>query len=178
MGRNSAQQPTHSGVQPSLWPRRSGARSPLAELAHGLPAGMARGARARTEAATALRASIATWPAAVLPGLRWGARASTVEGPPARQVGEAGSAPEHLANGKGQKNRDGGGVLRRGGCSGGRRGPASGWEGRGGSSTAIPREKGSKGGGARSSTHRGVGRDGGGGRSSGDRASPRSKLLH
>jgi hypothetical protein len=69
-----------------------------------------------------------------------------VEGPPARQVGEAGSSPEHLANGKGQKNRDGGGVLRQGGCSGGRRGPASGWEGRGGSSTAIPREKGSKGG--------------------------------
>jgi hypothetical protein len=69
-----------------------------------------------------------------------------VEGPPAEQLGEGGSSPELLADGKGRKNRDSGDVLRRGGCSGGRRGPASGWEGRGGSGAAIPEEKGSKGG--------------------------------
>jgi hypothetical protein len=69
-----------------------------------------------------------------------------VEGPPAGQVGEGGSSLELLADGKGQKNRDGDGVLRRGGCSGGQRGPASRWEGRGGSGAAIPGEKGSKGG--------------------------------
>jgi hypothetical protein len=101
-----------------------------------------------------------------------------VEGPPAEQLGEGGSSPELLADGKGRKNRDSGDVLRRGGCSGGRRGPASGWEGRGGSGAAIPEEKGSKGGGARGSTHCGVGCNGGGGRSSGDRAAPRGELQH
>jgi hypothetical protein len=70
-----------------------------------------------------------------------------VEGPPAGRLGEGGSSPELLGDGKGWKNRDGGGVLRQGGCFGGRRGPTSGWEGRGGSGPAIPEEKGSKGGG-------------------------------
>jgi hypothetical protein len=168
MGRNSAQRTTHSDAWPSLWPRHSSARGLVAEPAHslcGLPAGTAR---------------VVAWSAAALPWLRWGswgARASTVEGPPAGQVGEGGSSPDLLADGKGQKNRDGGGVLRRGGCSGGRRGPASGWEGRGGSGTGIPGEKGSKGG-ARGSGHHGVGHDGGGGRSSSDRVAPCSQLLH
>jgi hypothetical protein len=53
----------------------------------------------------------------------------------------------------------------------------SGWERRGGSGVAIPREKGSRGV-ARSSAHRGVGRDGGGDLSCGDRAAPRGELLH
>jgi hypothetical protein len=34
-----------------------------------------------------------------------------VEGPPARQVGEGGSSPKLLTDGKGRKNRDDGGVL-------------------------------------------------------------------
>jgi hypothetical protein len=46
---------------------------------------------------------------------------------------------------EGWKNWDGGGILRRGGCSGGRRGPASGWEGRGSSGAGVPRAKGGKG---------------------------------
>jgi hypothetical protein len=50
-----------------------------------------------------LWARIVAWSAAVLPWLRWGARASTVEGPPAEQVGEAGSSPELLADGNGRK---------------------------------------------------------------------------
>jgi hypothetical protein len=150
MGRNSAQRLTHSDAWPSLWPRHSGARGPLAESAHdlcGLPTDTAREARARTEAVIALRVRVVAWPAAALPWLRWGARASTVEGTPTGQVGEGGRSPELIADGKGRKNRDGGGVLRRGGCSGGRRGPASGWEGRGGSGAAIPSENGRKGGG-------------------------------
>jgi hypothetical protein len=101
-----------------------------------------------------------------------------VEGPPAGRSGEGGSSPELLGDGKGWKNRDGGGVLRQGGCFGGRRGPTSRWEGRGGSGPAIPGEKGSKGGGARGSAHRGVGHDGGGGRSSDNRAAPHGELLH
>jgi hypothetical protein len=46
---------------------------------------------------------------------------------------------------EGWKNWDGGGILRRGGCSGGRRGPASGWEGRGSLGAGVPRAKGGKG---------------------------------
>jgi hypothetical protein len=111
MGRNSAQRPTHSGARPSLWPRHSGAHGPLAELGHGLrgmPAGTARGVRARTEAVIALRAPIVAWPVVALQWVRWGARAAMVEGPPAGPVGEGGSSPELLADGKGQKNMDGG----------------------------------------------------------------------
>jgi hypothetical protein len=58
-----------------------------------------------------------------------------------------------------------------------RRDPPSGWEGRGGSGTAIPREKGGKGG-AWGFAHRGVGHDSGGGRSSGDMVAPHGELLH
>jgi hypothetical protein len=64
-----------------------------------------------------------------------------VEGPPAGQGGKGFSSPELLADGEERKNRDGGGVLRRGGCSGGRQGSASGWEGRGDSGASIPGEK-------------------------------------
>jgi hypothetical protein len=46
---------------------------------------------------------------------------------------------------EGWKNWDGGGVLRRGGCSGGQRCPASGWERAGSSGARVPGEKGGKG---------------------------------
>jgi hypothetical protein len=78
----------------------------MAEPAHGLrglPASTACGARARTRAFTALRACVAAWPAAALPWLRWGARASMVEGPPTEQVGEGGRSPELFGDGKGGK---------------------------------------------------------------------------
>jgi hypothetical protein len=58
---------------------------------------------------TAYRACVVAWPAVALPWLRWGARASMVEGPPTEQVGEGGSSLELLADGKGLKNRDEGG---------------------------------------------------------------------
>jgi hypothetical protein len=121
MGQNSAQRPTHSDAWPILWPRYSGARGPLAEPTHGLhglPAGTACGARARTEAVTTLRARVAAWPTVALPWLRWGSRASIVEGPPAGQVHDDGSSPELLADGKGQKNKGGARRKRQqGGCS-------------------------------------------------------------
>jgi hypothetical protein len=79
--------------------------------ADGLPAGMVRGAWARTEAVTTLWAPITAWPMVALSWLRWGARASTVEGPPAGQVGEGGNSPELLADRKGRKIRDNGRVL-------------------------------------------------------------------
>jgi hypothetical protein len=90
-------------------------------------------------------ARVTAWLAAVLPWLRWGAQASTSEGSPVGQVGEGGSSPELLADAKGGKIRDGGGVLRRGECSGGWRGPTSEWEGRGSSGAGVPKGKGGKG---------------------------------
>jgi hypothetical protein len=167
MGRNLLAAQHCSGQ----WPVRTAARlctvracGPLAETTHGLPAGKTCDARARIEAVTALWAHVTVWPAAALPWLRWarwGARASTLEGSPTRQVGEGGSSPEPLAEG---------------GCSGGQRGPTSGWEGRGSLGAGVPGEKGGKGC-ARVSAHRGVGHDGGGGPSSGDRVA-HGELLH
>jgi hypothetical protein len=96
MDRNLAQRPTHNDVQPILWLRHSGARGPLVEPAHvclhapGTRRGMASSGATVAE---------------------WGTRASTVEGPPTGQVGEGGNSPELLADGKGRKNRDIGGVL-------------------------------------------------------------------
>jgi hypothetical protein len=106
MGQNSAQRPTHSDAQPSPWPQHSGAHGPLAELAHGLrdlPAGTVCSSRTYTGAVTVLRARVVAWPVLALPWLRWGARASMVEGPPVGQMGDGGSSPKLLADGKGGK---------------------------------------------------------------------------
>jgi hypothetical protein len=75
IGPNLAGPLGHSSAWPSLWPRHSGARGPLAELFHdlcGLPTGTTCGARARNEVVTALRVPVAAWLAAALPRLRWG----------------------------------------------------------------------------------------------------------
>jgi hypothetical protein len=80
---------------------------------------------------------------------------------------------------EGWKNWDGGGVLRRGGGSGGRWGPASCGEGEEAQAQVYLEKKAARGGGgARGSAHCGVGCNGGGGRSSGDRAAPRGELQH
>jgi hypothetical protein len=108
MGQNSAQRPTHSDVWPILWPRYSGARGPLAEPTHGLrglSAGTACGTRARTEAVTTLRARVAAWPTVALPWLRWGNRASTVEGHPPDKCMMTAAHPSFLPTGRGRKTR-------------------------------------------------------------------------
>jgi hypothetical protein len=94
-------------------------------------------------------------------------------------VGEGGSSPELLADGKGRKigmtvafSGEVGapvasGVLRWGGKEEG-------------AQAQLYREKKAVrgGGGAQSSAHHGVSHDGGGGRYSGDRAAPHGDLLH
>jgi hypothetical protein len=57
---------------------------------------------------------------------------------------EVADHPSFLPTG-GVENWDGGGILRRGGCSGGRKCPMSGWGERGLSGARVPREKGGKG---------------------------------
>jgi hypothetical protein len=146
------------------------------EPAHGLPAGTARGAQACTGVVTALRACVAAWPAVALPWVRWGARTSTAEGSPTRQVGEGGSSSELLADGKGGKP----GRWRRSPMRWVLRWPAWSCIGVGRKRELRRRctQRKRRQGGARGSAHCGVGHDGGGGRSSGDGAAPRGELLH
>jgi hypothetical protein len=106
MGRNSAQRPTHNDVQPILWLRHSGARGPLVEPAHvlrGLPAGTERGARARTEAFTTLRAHVAAWPAAALPWLSGALEHPRWRGHLPDKWVKAAAHPSFLPTGRGEK---------------------------------------------------------------------------
>jgi hypothetical protein len=105
-----------------------------------------RGARAHTGAVSALRARVA--------------RAPTVERLPAGHGGGGDSSPELLVDGKGEENRIGGSVLRRGEGSGGRRRSCIGVEGEGGRLNTPQKKSGKRGSG---SAHRGQAHDGGGG---------------
>jgi hypothetical protein len=109
LGRNSAQRPMHTDTRPSPWPRHSGARGPL-------PARPARWHGARRVSThrsghhfLGVRRGVASGGATVV---KVGRSSIHGGGSPAGQVGEGGSSPELLADEKGRKIRDGGGVLR------------------------------------------------------------------
>jgi hypothetical protein len=105
-------------------------------------------ARAHTGAVTALRARVMARLAAVLPWRRWSKerRSSTHGGEATRRAsGWRRQLTEASCRWEGWKNRDGGGVLQRGGGSIGRRGPVSGWGGRGSSGSSAPGEKAARG---------------------------------
>jgi hypothetical protein len=127
-----------------------------AHVAHGLPgrprpvrpATARRCLRAHTGAVTAFRTRIAARPAVALPWRRWSkGRHSSIHG---REATRRASGWRRQLTGasclrEGWKNRDDGGVLRRGGGSGGRQGPMSGWRGRELGSTFHGRKSGKRG---------------------------------
>jgi hypothetical protein len=145
LGWNSAQWPTHSDAWPSPSPHHSGARGPLAELTHGLHGTRRVSTHRSGHCSPGARRGVAGDGATVAEvGQGWALKHPWRRGHPSGKWVEVAAHPSFLPTGTVEKP-DGGGVLRRGGCSGGRRCPASGWERGGSSDIGVPREKGGKG---------------------------------
>jgi hypothetical protein len=130
--------PRSAHLHSRVWPTPTVPARPVCttRVAHGLPG------RPQPRSPLSGRAS-RRWRYNGGGGAKDGARAPTAERLPAGHGGGGDSSPELIVDGKGEENRIGGGVLRRGEGSGSRRRSCVGVEGEGGRLN-TPRKKSSK----------------------------------